>query len=178
MLKSDNVDAIGQHCFERKGLGTAPFRVIGFSVSKYQPIPDAPALPGSSCDYCGMAIMLVCHIRGVDGKAFKVGSDCVNKTGDDGLIKAYKQTKEYRAHQKALRNAKDERNKAEIARFLADEIVTTWMKAQTFTTSWGKATNKLEAMQKSLAWCGAKGRSEWVRTLRTFREEAYASPVS
>lgn len=73
------------HVFEKAGLGQAPFTFTGCSKSEYQAHPDAPVQPGSSCDYCGTAIKIVCHIRSNDGKYFKVGNECVNKTGDVGL---------------------------------------------------------------------------------------------
>lgn len=177
-LKSDNADAVGQHCFTRAGLGCAPFTVTGFAVMKFQEAPDAPVRPGTSCDYCNTAIMYVCHIRSADGNTFKVGCDCVNRTGDAGLIKAYKTTKEYRAHQKAVREAKDTANQQTIERFLADPVLTAHLEAQTFTTSWGTPTNKLEAAKRSLAWCGAKGRAEWLAIFRKLVKEGHASPVS
>ena len=89
-LKSDTPTAIGKHCFEVAGLGLAPFKIIGFRVMKFQAAPDAPVQPGASCDYCSTAIMYVCDIRSSDGNTFHVGCDCVGRTGDAGLIKAYK----------------------------------------------------------------------------------------
>ncbi len=77
-------DAI--HSFERAGLGKAPFRCVGFHTEKYQACPGAPIQPGASCDYCGQGIMGVYVIASADGKRFKVGCDCVAKTGDRGLV--------------------------------------------------------------------------------------------
>jgi hypothetical protein len=71
------------HPFETAGLGRAPFRCVGSYESKYQAIagdPNCPIQPGSSCDYCGQAIMQVFRIKSADGKEFKVGCDCVAKT--------------------------------------------------------------------------------------------------
>ena len=73
------------HVFELSGLGKAPFKYVGYSVSKYQACQGAPVQPGTSCDACGTAIMNVFHIKSADGKSFKVGCDCVMKTGDAGL---------------------------------------------------------------------------------------------
>ena len=95
--KTDNPAEVGMHVFEKAGLGKAPFKLIGFSECIFKPAPDVPARPGTSCDYCGTGIMTVCHIRGADGKQFKVGCNCVEKTGDAGLIRAYKTLPEYRA---------------------------------------------------------------------------------
>lgn len=92
------------HRFEIAGLGKAPFRCIGFYVSKFQAIPgdpNCPIQPGSSCDYCSNAIMNVYQIRGADGREFKVGCDCVAKTGDAGLRRQISESK--RAHEAEFR---------------------------------------------------------------------------
>lgn len=170
-LKTDNAADVGMHCFEKAGLGIAPFRIIGFTTMKFQAAPGASVQPGTSCDYCGTGIMYVCLIQDRNGKQFKVGCDCVGRTGDAGLIKAYKSTKEYRAHQKALRDAKDDMNRAEIERFLADDAFCATLAGHPFTTSWGKEDNLLNAAQRSLPWCGAKGRSEWLRTFKKLAQE-------
>jgi hypothetical protein len=73
------------HAFERAGLGEAPFRCVGKYVSLFQACQGAPVRAGSSCDYCGTSIAQVYRIRGADGAEFKVGCDCVAKTGDQGL---------------------------------------------------------------------------------------------
>jgi hypothetical protein len=114
--------------------------------------------------------MYVCHIKGSDGRTFKVGSDCVGRTGDAGLIKAYKSTREYRAHQKALRDAKDTRNVEEIEHILGDAASRKKLEASTFTSHYAygesRRDNHLARAERSLPWCGAKGRAEWLATFR------------
>jgi hypothetical protein len=76
------------HCFERADLGKAPFKVIGYSKEVYQAVPgdpNCPVQPGSCCDYCNNGIMHVYRIMGADGRVFKVGCDCVARTGDTAL---------------------------------------------------------------------------------------------
>lgn len=78
------------HPFERTGNGSAPFRYLGFSREVYQAVPgdpECPIQPGATCDHCGTGIMNVCHIESADGRRFKVGSSCVQKTSDPSLIK-------------------------------------------------------------------------------------------
>ena len=87
------------HVFESAGLGLAPFRLDGFSESKFQAAPGAPVQPGSTCDYCGQGIMIVCAIRSADGKRFKVGCDCVAKTDDAGLKSVVDRGKRDRARE-------------------------------------------------------------------------------
>lgn len=80
------------HVFEKAGLGTAPFQVVGYA---YQSIGGGgvagPAIVNgvpnfASCNYCHTVICDIFIIRGSDGKTFRVGSDCVRKTGDKGII--------------------------------------------------------------------------------------------
>lgn len=73
------------HRFETAGLGKAPFRFTGMNVNTYQAYQGAPAKPGGCCDFCGNSIMYEFFIKSADGKSFKVGSDCINKVGDNGL---------------------------------------------------------------------------------------------
>lgn len=84
------------HCFEAAGLGKAPFVYLG---CEYQEISHGERVlgsiggvaittrPGGTCQYCGTAIVNLFRIRSSDGNEFIVGSECVLKTGDEGLIK-------------------------------------------------------------------------------------------
>lgn len=91
------------HCFEKSGLGKAPFRCVGFAsipsasmaehnVSAYNnAMAMLPRDVGcGTCDYCGTAIMhnFIIQGSGEGDRRFVVGSDCVARTGDAGLIKA------------------------------------------------------------------------------------------
>lgn len=107
------------HKFELAGLGKAPFRVIGCEEQIFQAAPGAPMQPGTCCDYCGTGIMYVFWITSADGNRFKVGSDCVAKTGDVGLktvvdVQVRKMKRETKAKRDAVRiesaleNLKDE----------------------------------------------------------------------
>jgi hypothetical protein len=177
-LKTDNPALLGVHVFERAGLGAAPFRVIGYDELKHSDGPGCPVRPGGSCDYCGTGIMYACLIQGSDGRTFKVGCDCVAKTGDAGLLRAYKKTPGYRAHQKALRDAKDRAHTHELMRLLYDPRVRKHLGAQlhTRTTSWGteKTESWLETVEHVLPMCGAKGRAEWLKAIqRVLAETAH-----
>jgi len=118
-MKTDSPQEVGLHVFERRGLGKAPFRVYDFVTITYQACPGAPVQPGGTCDYCGTGIMYACLIQSSDGKRFKVGCDCVRKTGDEGLIKAYKKSPEYRAHQRQLKHVRDQVKFNEVTALLA-----------------------------------------------------------
>ncbi len=88
------------HCFEAAGLGKAPFtydgvvyqeiaygnRVVNLKGANGQ-IVQCETKPGGTCDYCGTYIVNMFKIKSSDGRTFKVGCDCLMKTGDSGLIR-------------------------------------------------------------------------------------------
>lgn len=111
------------HKFELAGLGRYPFRCVGHYEAKFQACHGAPVLPGSSCDYCGTAIMQVFRIQSSDGKSFKVGIDCVAKTGDAGLKSEVKAIQRQRRH--AAKQAKVEAKRtSRAAQVAADKTAT------------------------------------------------------
>lgn len=113
----------GIHCFERAGLGKAPFQFIGYEYKTYQACPDAPIQPGGSCHYCGQAIMNICTVKSSDGKVFHVGPDCINKVGDAGVYKAYRTSKAYRERQRHIRVEKSKVERTELDQLLANTSV-------------------------------------------------------
>ena len=68
------------HVFEKAGLGRAPFKFVGAQKVTYQACPGAPIQPGGSCDFCGTGISWWCWVKDADGKRFKVGCECVERT--------------------------------------------------------------------------------------------------
>lgn len=81
------------HIFEMANLGTGPFDFVG----EYDRGRDH-----TSCDYCGTRIRYEQIISDSTGKTFKVGNECVNKTGDTGLVSKMKLAEKARkARQKA-----------------------------------------------------------------------------
>lgn len=91
------------HPFERAKLGTAPFRCVAVTKNAYQACPGAPVQPGSSCDYCGTGIMYEYWIVASDAKRFKVGCDCVARTG--AIVEGFKAHKAQ--HDKTVRDARN-----------------------------------------------------------------------
>ena len=89
-VRNYNNETVGStiHAFEIAGLGKAPFKFVGFE-EKWHVIGNGSAQrqAGSSCDFCGTGIAYVYWILSSDGRQFKVGCDCVQKTGDYGLRK-------------------------------------------------------------------------------------------
>lgn len=99
-------DADGIHTFEEAELGKAPFRFVGAEDKSVGTDADGLIVigetkdgiktltkPGGSCDYCGAYIVRFFWIESADGRRFKVGSECVTRTGDRGIIDLVKREK-------------------------------------------------------------------------------------
>jgi hypothetical protein len=70
------------HPFEKANLGKAPFSCTHVSENAFR-LPDGSAKAGGCCDYCGTGIRWEFWIKGsiAGARQFKVGCDCVAKTG-------------------------------------------------------------------------------------------------
>jgi len=97
------------HMFEAAGLGKAPFKL------------DHIVSSGTHCQFCNTAIVYQFWLKGSDGKLFFVGSDCVMKTGDAGLIKVVQA--EVKKHQRALRQKREAEKLAKVRDRIADPVV-------------------------------------------------------
>ena len=113
-LKSGETSTV--HRFEQAGLGKAPFRFTGEVTEKVHVVPGCAPKAGSSCDYCGTCIRYEFWVRSADGKEFKVGCDCIHKTGDRGLIQ------QISVAERKLRDKKNAAAKARKAERLAARI--------------------------------------------------------
>jgi len=167
-VKTDNASEIGLHVFERAGLGKAPFRCMGFSECVFT-FPDGTSKAGGSCDFCGTGIRFVAHIKAADGRRFKVGSDCVAKTGDAGLIKSFKTRPEVRAIARAKAKARDERVCAEWAALISAPATVEKLSAMFVPgRPWvpGETVTLLEDMKRVWSMCGASGRARKLKTLK------------
>lgn len=117
------------HKFELAGLGKAPFVFVSFEV-KRGPIKladgsevGAPGQPMGTCQYCGTGIANCFNVRSADGRKFYVGSDCIAKVGDAGLMKAVKKiVSEATKARKREREAKAEEAAKEVCERLMAEF--------------------------------------------------------
>lgn len=116
-MKTENSEHVGKHAFEIAGLGIAPFAFVGASENVIT-YPDGTQQAGGSCDYCGTGIRLECHVRSADGKLSKVGCNCIEKVGDNGLLKAYKNSPEFRERQRKLKQEKFQAARAKVVKFV------------------------------------------------------------
>jgi hypothetical protein len=124
------------HPFEKAGLGKAPFSCTGVSENVWDN-GDGTTKAGGVCDYCGTGIRWEFWIKGsiAGAKQFKVGCDCVAKTGW-----GIERFEEVRAqHTRARRQAGAQKRRetrkaqieAEIAQRAAQRLVSTqaWREA-------------------------------------------------
>ena len=150
------------HRFEAAGLGKEPFRFTGEVTERaYCACPGAPVQPGSSCDYCGTAIRYEFWVLSADGKQFKVGCDCIHKTGDAGLIK------QISVAERKLRDAKNARAKERKRAKLAERITAAKTKLPTIA---GKLASEVhpnpywasqgKTMLDYVSWCLANHAEE------------------
>lgn len=168
------------HKFSKAGLGDAPFAVKGYKLMSYQAAQGAPIQAAGMCDYCGTCIMHAYVIKSADGKEFVVGSSCVYKTGDEGLIQTVRRQinaaeRERRAVKRAERKAaRDEQRKLDavdqVAEILAevdglaealefDHAIVKDIKAR--LEKWGKISTKQIALVFKLASEPPKVEIEW-----------------
>jgi hypothetical protein len=160
-MLTDNPTEVGLHVFERAGLGKAPYRCVAVVEKVFRVAPDAPPQPGATCDFCGTPLMTVFMVRAADGREFGVGCNCIDKSGDKGLIRQYKQSPEYRKHQAELRRNRDARVVAEWEALMADPKATTILGSiivRRFVYGQPDTQETLLAnMQRTWNWCGMAG---------------------
>jgi hypothetical protein len=169
-MKSDNQTDIGSHVFTKSGLGIGPFRCVGV-FQKVGPIvmPDGTEIgsPGQAmgvCAHCGTGIADCYQIRSADGKQFVVGSSCVEKTGDAGLIKSYKNSPAVRALNATKRKALDERKSSELTELLAKHKDA--LSSKTVTRYNGEIESLYDSLVRAISYCGASGRARYLKHVK------------
>src|SRR5262245_56320633 len=170
MAKTDNAAEVGMHVFERAGLGVAPVRFTGL-YEKVTKVGDH-LMPGSSCDYCSAGLRFVCEVTDHNGKTFKVGSDCVAKTGDAGLLRAYKTSPALRKLNRAKAAAKADRVVAEWNALMADEANKARLEAVQVPGPRGTTQTLLASYEWIWSRCGAAGQARYLKALKAKLAEA------
>lgn len=170
-MKTDNAAYVGTHVFSRSKLGLPPFRCIGV----YQDVGPKILSDGTQvgyegqamgvCDHCGTGIRDCYQIKSSDGKSFVVGSSCVEKTGDAGLIKSYKNSPEVRAFLKAKRDLLNANKKEELANLVASNKE----KLQSMQLKkWdGSMESQWEYLTRVIPMCGAAGRARYLKHVKS-----------
>jgi hypothetical protein len=110
------------HKWEVEGLGKAPFKVNGiwempsrewmanYPENWNEMLKNLPFTVGS-CKYCYTALSIHYIIKDANGKLFTVGSECVKKSGDDGLTSVVHEIK--LARDRKLREEKRNKEREE-----------------------------------------------------------------
>lgn len=114
------------HPFQKSGHGSAPFKCVGYEQSWHGGgTSGAPKKPGSCCDHCATGIAHVFWIVSAEGNRFKVGSECVRKTGDAPLkeetirVRKTEEQKERDRKHQVQKKERAEQRAAEIAERVA-----------------------------------------------------------
>lgn len=163
-----------QHVFERSGLGNAPYRLIDvysdvgpkkYFVGGCEMEVGYPGQSMGRCDHCGTAIGTCYKLRSSDGKSFVVGSSCVEKSGDTGLIKSVKNSPEVRAMNASKRDALNDRKSAELSCLLIDHADK--LSSIKITRYDGSEESQLDYLARVIPMCGAAGRARYLKHLKT-----------
>lgn len=150
-----------QHIFEKAGLGTAPFRVLGIKapVVMHFAMMDDVVHSGGTCEYCGTAIATCWEIMSTDGRRSIIGSDCILKTGDKGLKKVVA---------KARAQASKAREVSRIAQLVKDlegdalrDLLASKVHPVTYRAAQGETL--LDSVEWFLAHAGHAGKLKTVR---------------
>ena len=111
-----------KHTFEIAELGMAPFKIIACREEIFQAHPSAPCKPGGTCAYCGRAITCVFVVDDVKGIKIKIGSSCIKKTGDKGMVDLVKRELRKRQQDKErIRIIEGKNNFQEVKQLLQKE---------------------------------------------------------
>jgi len=174
-MKTDNQELVGKHVFEVAGLGKAPFKYIGFKQMTYSPAPGI-FQPGTACAYCATGINNVFIIESSDGKRFHVGCDCLMKTGDNGLIKAYKTSPEIRELNRQKAIARDEAVKVEWEQIIKNPENIAILEKCLISNYKGEKEPWLIFAKRVWPWCGAAGRKRYVQAAKRILVENRVAP--
>lgn len=172
-----NPDAV--HPWERMGLGVAPYKCVGVGTAIYRAVPEAPAQPGASCDFCGQGIMNVYSVQAACKSVFKVGCDCVRKTCSEkeGVRTAIESAdrKHRNAVAKTGRDKRDAAAKDDLATIRAKhaDALAAMPHPKAAEMPAGSAGQLYFAGMSALDWldhmmrcCGASGRARLVKTVK------------
>ncbi len=141
------------HIFETAGLGKAPF------------VLQRVTCEGSSCQFCNTPIVFRFYIKGIDGKEFFVGSDCVFKTNDTGLKRVVEA--EVKKRQAELRRIRDAAKLAAIRDRLTDPVVIAELAARPHPYNYSAKQGKTykDYVDYVMRWGGKTAKLELAKVL-------------
>lgn len=130
------------HPFEKAGFGKAPFSCTHVSENVFA-LPDGTSKAGGCCDYCGTGIRWEFWIKSstAGARQFKVGCDCVVKTG--WSIEGFEKVRV--DHTRARRQAGAQKRRDDRKAQLAAELAQRNAERQEATQAWRAANSALVA---------------------------------
>ena len=157
------------HKFERRGLGAYPYAYVGMDekVLVIGTGLTAVTKPGGTCDYCGTGIIYCFMLKpSCGGKPFVVGSDCIMKSGDAGMMKAISGDMDKLKKEKAKR-AKETKAKRVARRIEAAKerlkTVVDVLSEKPHPTEWFAKEGK--TLLDYVRWCFENGQGERAATI-------------
>lgn len=150
------------HKFEIAQLGRAPYQLL--KVEMREQDPEGPKV-GTSCDYCATYITNVFFCQSSDGMKFVLGSSCIEKLGDKGLIDQAKakQREINREKQQAKRQAEweaasEERRKFQLA-YVAEQKLKAVERDVHNLAEYERVIKKIQAQPHPNAFFARKGKT-------------------
>ncbi len=144
-------------------LGQSPYRYVGMTENKFSN-GDGTWKPGGCCDHCATGILYEFRFRSADGKVFKVGSSCVEKSGDAGLRRVIS------ADVRKLDREKRQARAGRVADELDGLIETHKDKLASMAHPKAWLAEKGETMLDNVLWlrerCGAAGTSRLLKQVK------------
>ena len=132
-----------------KQLGKAPYQLVHAGEGE------------TACDYCGTYIRNVFVCKGSDNKKFVLGSSCVEKLGDKGLIKEVKEAQK-RKNQEKKWAEQAERQQAYIIRRqeeLAEQEAQKAERIEVMKAEFQKVLPKIKDTPHPNAYFASKGKT-------------------
>jgi hypothetical protein len=153
------------HVFEH--IAPAPYRYVGVTRNRFSPCQGVESKPGGTCDHCMTGIEWEFWFVAGDGTRFKVGSTCVEKSGDKGLRRAI--AADLRKHQANLRVALDAKKQAEIAELMANPVLRSAFSSRPHPNAHyaSQGRTMLDYYEFMVRCSGAAGRARIVKSLRS-----------
>jgi len=153
-MTTTNITGTQVHIFQSAGLGVGPFRLSHVTGE------------GGSCEYCGTTIVWRFYLNGSDGKQFFVGSDCVLKSGDAGLIKVVEA--EVKRRQNDARKVRETAKLSALTAMLQSPDVSSKLSAMPHPTKYYATLGRtmMDYAQWMLKHSGTAGKLKLAKTIQ------------
>lgn len=152
-MQTTNTAPATVHTFQNAGLGIAPFKLSHVTHGS------------DNCQFCGTAIVHRFHLTDANGATFFVGSDCVLKSGDAGLIRVVE--REVAKRIAAARKVQDAAKVAAFNALIADPDLRAFLATQPHPTYHGPVTERYNLLTYTTWIAKWGGKTAKIKLLRT-----------